>query len=140
MLKNMRDGHFQIARLGWSADYNHPNTYLETFASSSPNNWTRWKSPEFDALLARAAATAEPARSLALYREAEELAVEAMPRLPLYFYTKATLAKPYLRGFYPNPMNRHPVRWLWIEPEWRTRPGNEPAFEPLELGAPGRLE
>lgn len=140
MLKNMRDGHFQIARLGWSADYNHPHTYLETFAQTSPNNWTRWKSPEFDALLARATATSDSAESIDLYRQAESVALEAMPRLPLYFYSKATLAKPYLRGFHPNPMNRHPVRWMWIDSEWRSRSTAELAYEPLMLAKPGRLE
>jgi oligopeptide transport system substrate-binding protein len=140
MLKNMRDGHFQLARLGWSADYNHPHTYLETFESESPNNWTRWKSPELDALVDKAAATGDLVESIKLYRQAEMVALEGMPRIPIYFYTKASMAKPYLKGVYPNGMNRHPVRWMWIDPDWRNSPSNEPAFPPLELPPPGRIE
>jgi oligopeptide transport system substrate-binding protein len=138
MLKNMRDGNYQVARLGWSADYNHPHTYLETFLSTSPNNWTRWKDAEYDALVEKAAATADPAASMKLYRQAELRAVEGMPRLPIYFYTKASMAKPYLRGFYPNALNRHAAHFMWIDPDWRSGPGAEPVVH--ELPPPGRIE
>ena len=139
LLKNMRDGNYQIARLGWAADYNHPHTYLETFLSTSPNNWTRWRDPGFDALIGKAAAEGDAIASVKLYRQAELRALEQMPRLPLYFYTKASLAKPYLRGFYPNAMNRHPVHFMWHDAEWRQHPNNDPAFAPHELAAPGKI-
>jgi oligopeptide transport system substrate-binding protein len=140
MLKNLRDGHFQIARFGWVADYNHPHTYLDTFLSYSNNNWTHWGDPRFDHLVEKAASTADPLESMRIYRQAEKRAMEAMPRMPLYFYTKSTLIKPYVKGYYPNAANRHKVQWMWIDPDWRSDRDNRPAYPPEELPSPGTIE
>ncbi len=140
MLKNLRDGHFQIGRGGWVADYNHPHTYLDTFLSYSANNWTRWSDSKFDALVAEAAATADPEESIRRYIEAEQLAVDAMSKLPLYFYTKSTLIKPYVKGFYPNGNNRHNVRWMWIDEGWQAGGDNVPALPPQDFPEPGSFE
>jgi len=32
--------------------------------------------------------------------------------VPLYFYTSKHLVSPRLRGFEPNPLDRHPSRFL----------------------------
>lgn len=136
MLKSMRDGNFQIARFGWIGDYNHPHTWLDTFLSYSNNNWTRWKSSEFDGLLQRAAEEGDPEKSIRMYRDAEKLAVESFARLPIYFYTKLTMMKPYLKGNWVNASNKHPVKWMWIDPDWRNNPENTTAYPVDELPAP----
>jgi oligopeptide transport system substrate-binding protein len=140
MLKDVRDRRFQVVRGGWIADYNHPHTFLDNFLGTSRENHTGWSSPAFDDLIHRAAATADPGASIRLYREAEALAVSGMSRLPLYFYTKSGLVKPWLKGFYGNPRNVHMVRFLWIDPTFESDGGNEPACAPLELPPPGRLD
>ncbi|MEM9697132.1 MAG: peptide ABC transporter substrate-binding protein, partial [Myxococcota bacterium] len=137
MLKNLRDGKFTIARFGWTGDYNHPLSWLETFRSESPNNLGGYGDAEYDRLLDRASRTPDAAAAMRLFRDAEARLVEAMPRLPLYFYTKSTLVKPYVKGFYPNVMNRHAIRWMWIDPAWRDDRDNRPAVAPRALGAPG---
>jgi oligopeptide transport system substrate-binding protein len=139
MLKTIRDGQFQVARLGWFADFNHPHDWLKSFASSDPQNPTGWSSPEFDALLKRAASAGDKAVSIRLYREAEARALSEMPRLPLYFRARATVVKPWVKGFYGIAEDRHLLRWLWIDPEWEKNPGNEPAAAPIGLPVPGRL-
>jgi oligopeptide transport system substrate-binding protein len=139
MLKNLRDGHFQVARFGWVADYNHPHTWLDIFLSYSNNNWTHWADPKYDALVEKAAATADPDESIRLYRDAESMAVESMSRMPLYFYTKSTLVKPYVKGYYPNGANRHRVRWMWIDQDWKNNKTNVPAYPPRELPKPGTI-
>jgi oligopeptide transport system substrate-binding protein len=140
MQKNRRDGNFQIARSGWFADYNHPHTWLDTFLSYSPNNNTGWADGSFDALLRRAAATADPKESIRRYREAEVRAVEGMSKIPLYFYTKQTLVKPWVMGFVPNARNVQLVKWLWIDPE-RQEMGADaaPAYPSPEFPPPGRF-
>jgi oligopeptide transport system substrate-binding protein len=140
MLKNVRDRNFQIVRFGWIADYDHPHTFLDTFLSTSPNNRTGWKSPAYDQLVERAASTADREASIGLYREAEALAVEAMPKIPLYFYTKSTLMKPYVRGFRFNAKNRHHLAWLWIDPDFASSTKDEPAITPPSFPPPGRIE
>jgi ABC-type oligopeptide transport system substrate-binding subunit len=139
MLRNVQTGNYQVGRTGWAADYNHPHTFMETFLSYSAQNWTGWKSPEFDAQIEQAAATADPVASIQRYRAAEKLALDAMPRLPLYFFTKSTLVKPYVKGFYRNPKNEHQVRFMWIDPNWQRDRDNRPAFEIEQFPPPGRI-
>ncbi|WP_433936676.1 peptide ABC transporter substrate-binding protein [Sorangium cellulosum] len=139
MLKNVRDGHFQVVRFGWIGEYNHPATWLGTLLSYSPQNRTGWADKEFDDLMRSAAAIADPGESIRTFRKAEKRALDGMPKLPLYFYTKSTLVKPWVKGFIGNARSVQLVKWLWIDPSWRDNPSNETAFPQLEFPPPGRL-
>jgi oligopeptide transport system substrate-binding protein len=139
LLNEYHDGHFQVIRLGWSADYDHPHTFLDLFHTGNTQNSTGWSDGRYDALLERAAAEPDPARSIALYREAEAIAVQAMPRIPLYFDTRLTLVKPWVKGLWGSALRPHRVEYLWIDPAWERGGPNEPAFLPPEFPPPGRL-
>ncbi len=137
MLKTREQGDFQIARGGWSAEYNHPSAFLDTFLTISPANNTRYVDPEYDRLIRDAAATSDATESIAKYRLAEKRAVDAMARIPLYFYTRSTLVKPWVKGFYPNVRNVHLAQWMWIDESGSQE--NRPAAEPREYPPPGRF-
>lgn len=139
MLADVRSGQFQIARGGWVADFNHPHTFLDTFRSTSPHNATGWSDREFDALIERASQAPDPQESLRLYHLAERRALAEAPRIPLFFSTGATLVKPWVKGFHGNGQGLDLVRWMWIDPEWRAHPDDDPASTPLELPPMGRL-
>ena len=139
MLTRYRDGQFQVIRLGWTADYDHPQTFLEQFLSENPQNQSGWGDPRFDEAMKLAAATAETEESIRLYRKAEGIALAAMPRIPLYFDTRSTLVKPWVKGFWGSSLNPHLVQYLWIDPEWQGGRANEPAYLPAELPPPGRI-
>ncbi len=139
MQKDYRDGNFQVLRFGWVAEYNHPNAILEPFLSAHAANQTGWASGEYDETMRRAAREADPVKSIELFRAAERIAVDARPRIPLYFYTKSVLIKPWVKGFWGSPFNTHLVEWLWIDPDWEKGAPNEPAYPPAELPKPGRL-
>jgi oligopeptide transport system substrate-binding protein len=140
MQKDYRDGNFHVMRSGWVADYNHPNTFLEPFLSSNVQNQTGWASSEFDEALGKAAREPDSKKSIALYREAEKIAVDARPRIPMYFYTKSLLIKPWVKGFWPSPFNSHAIEWLWIDRDWEGGAPNEPSYLPEEFPTPGRIE
>lgn len=142
MLKNQREGQFQVMRLGWTADYDHPQTFLDTFRASNPQNQTGWSDKAYEETLKEAAATPDPDRSIALYRKAEAIAVQGMPRLPLYFETRRMLVKPWVKGFAGSALHPPLVEYLWIDPAWpRDAPDapNAPAFLPREFPPPGRI-
>jgi oligopeptide transport system substrate-binding protein len=138
LLKAHRDGDFQIIRAGQLAEYDHPNTFLAGFAGDSPQNHSGWRDAAFDETLARAAATADPRASIQLYRRAERQALDAMPRIPLYFYARTTLVKPWVKGFRGNKHKPHDLQFLWIDPEWQAHAGvpDAPAFLPPDLPSP----
>jgi oligopeptide transport system substrate-binding protein len=139
MLKNYRDGNFQIMRFGQVADYNHPNSFLESFFAGNPQNQTGWSSTEFDETVQKAAREPDPNKSIQLYREAEKVAVAGMSRIPLYFYTRSNLVKPWVKGFWGSRRNVHHMEFFWIDPDWQKGAPNVPAFLPLELPKPGRI-
>lgn len=140
MLKNVREGRFTVARGGWSANYNHPQTFFDTFTSGSPHNSTGWADADMDALLLRAQAVPDNAESMRLYLEAERRAMAGMSKIPLFFYTKSVLIKPWVKGYFPLVRPMHSFKWLWLDENWRANTVNEPACSPLEFPAPGRYE
>ena len=137
LLKNYRDGNFNIVRGGWQGEFNHPQTFLNTFLSTSPENQTGWADPAFDAALKDAATTADPKESMKAYRKAEALAMAGMSRIPFYFYTRSTLIKPWVKGFVPIPRGQHLIQYLWIDPDGVHHEGNDFAYLPPELATPG---
>lgn len=79
-----------IFRSGWQADYPSIENYLTPlYAKGADSNWSKYDNPEFEALLAKAAAapTAEEANSL--YQQAEALLATDFPTAPLW-YNKTT--------------------------------------------------
>ncbi len=139
MLKTYRDGDFQVMRFGQTAAYDHPHTFLELFSPGNPQNLTGWHDEAFDRTLAKASATADPRESIRLYRAAEAIAVAGMPRIPLWFYTRASLVKPWVRGFHGSKHNMHAIQFLRIDPEWQAHADvpDTPAYLPPELPPPG---
>jgi oligopeptide transport system substrate-binding protein len=139
MLKTYRDGDFQVMRYGQTADYNHPATFLETFLGNSPQNRTGFRDAAFDETMARAARAGDAGESVRLYREAERRALEAMPRIPLYFNARATLVKPWVKGFRGNARNPHAIQYLWVDPEWQRDTPDTTAYTPADMPPPGRF-
>ena len=120
--------HYDIARRSWIGDYLDPNTFLATMASGDGNNRTGWSNPRYDALLHAAAREVDAAKRMAILRDAEALLLSDGPVIPIYHYMTTDLVKPYVRGLYPTPLDTHPLKYVWIDHDWRTRP------------APGALE
>ena len=54
---------WELARLGWTADYNDAGDFLDILRSGSPNNDPRYKRQEYDNLLDRAAIDGQAIRS-----------------------------------------------------------------------------
>jgi hypothetical protein len=59
-----------------------------------------------------------------------------MPKIPLYFLTRSTLVKPWVKGYAGNARNKHHVKWFWIDQNWQHYPSNEPAFPSYEFPPP----
>jgi oligopeptide transport system substrate-binding protein len=90
---------------GWSADYPHPQDFLDLlFASNTPNNFGGYSNSAVDALLVKAAAEQNSAKSLALYQQVEQMVVSDGAILPLWFGKTYTLVKPNVHGYTPNSM------------------------------------
>ncbi|MBM4017982.1 MAG: peptide ABC transporter substrate-binding protein [Planctomycetes bacterium] len=105
-LDTVRRLNYQAARAGWYGDYVDPNTFLDMFVTGGGNNDTGWSDAEYDACIAGAARTTDPAARERAFQRAEAILLRDVPIVPLYFYTTTMLARPGLEGFVPNLMNR----------------------------------
>ena len=108
-------GNFQIVRAGWVGDYIDPNTFLELFAGNSQQNTGHYSNPEYDKLLSEARLEQNGALRARILKKAEAVLLEDMPLLPLYALSKNGLIKPYVKGYYPNMQDVHPLYHAYVE-------------------------
>jgi ABC-type oligopeptide transport system substrate-binding subunit len=99
-----------VYRLGWIADYGDPMNFLELWTSKSGNNNSRFASPAYDRLIAKARNTPNDAARYELYRQAEAMLTGpqgAMPIAPIYWYTYTNLERESVKDtFNINPLDQ----------------------------------
>lgn len=108
---------YAACRAAWIGDYNDPNTFLDLFVGDGPNNQTGWRNAEYDRRIEAAARELDPARRAALFKEAEAILLDEAPIIPIYFYVSKDIVRPYVRGYYPNVQDVHPLKNIWIDRE-----------------------
>lgn len=118
-LDKVQQTDYQIARAGWIADYPDPNTFLDMWVTGGPQNNTNWSNAEFDQLIAAAARATDPEERMRILQQAEQIWVDELPAIPMYFYTSINIVKPYVRGFAPTAQDVHPLQLLSIDSELR---------------------
>ena len=101
-LKTTKDGDFDIARAGWVGG-SDPEGYLDLFRSESGNNHGRYSNPEFDALFSKASQQPNQETRMKLFKEAEALAMDEMPIIPVYHYFDFYMLRPDVQNWLNNP-------------------------------------
>lgn len=100
-LENRKNGEYQIARNGWIADYNDPISFLDMWMTGGGNNDAQYSVAEYDAAIAEAKASANPAVRMAAMHKAEDLIMGRDWALgPIYFYTQKYLMQNIDGAFY----------------------------------------
>jgi ABC-type transport system substrate-binding protein len=114
--QSVQEHEYQIASLGWIADYPDPQNFLDLkLHSQSPINDQQYSNPEVDALLDRARTELDEATRLDLYQEAERLIVQDAPWIPLTHSKPGILIKPYVKGYETPPFVIENLRYVTIE-------------------------
>ena len=108
---------YEIARAGWIADYPDPNTFLDMWVTDGPQNDTNWSNKEYDALIYGAASESDPVKRLQMLSKAEQIFVDEMPVIPIYFYTSLNMVKTNVEGFFPSAQDLHPLQLLNFKDE-----------------------
>jgi oligopeptide transport system substrate-binding protein len=109
-LRNRRAGQFDIARAGWVASYHDGTVFTNLMMSDSGNNNSGWSDPAYDAVAMQVRRETDPERRLALFHQLGAMLNEAMPVMPLYYYTSANLVDPRVRGWYDTLLDIHPLK------------------------------
>jgi oligopeptide transport system substrate-binding protein len=117
-LTDRKDRHrWDIARLGWQADYDDPASFLEVFSRNNGENDSGYNSVQFNELLDAARVEPQPDARIALLQKSERVLLEDYPIIPLYFYEARRLVKPYLGGAEITPLNRTYSKHLYWKPD-----------------------
>ncbi|MCU6708518.1 peptide ABC transporter substrate-binding protein [Paenibacillus sp. J5C_2022] len=103
-LEAKKAGQFDIARSGWGADNNHPNSFVvDLLHPNSGNNDGKYINEEVGKLLDESLTLPDMKASLDLVAQAEKIAFEQdMAVLPVYYYTTVTMLKDGFKGVGPD--------------------------------------
>jgi peptide/nickel transport system substrate-binding protein/oligopeptide transport system substrate-binding protein len=107
---------FPAFELQWVADYPDPETFLGSlFRTGSPDNYSEYSNPRFDALLDEAARTLDVEERAKLYAEAESVLLADYAMMPLAHDVRYTLMKPWVHGLGITPLGMLYLETVWLE-------------------------
>lgn len=109
-LNSRKNGEYQLARDGWLCDYNDPMSMLDMFISSSGNNNSQLRSPEYDALVTELKATGDNTRRFEIMHELEDMLMNDWVFAPIMYYSETYLSDPELL----NSMWNSPLGYQYL--------------------------
>ncbi|MEM7014123.1 MAG: peptide ABC transporter substrate-binding protein, partial [Verrucomicrobiota bacterium] len=108
---------YQIARAGWIGDYMDVTTFLDMMRTGDSNNNTGWGNPQYDQLLKEAAVEASTEDRRKKLFEAEEILLDELPVIPIYWYSRVYLIDPSLKNWNPLVLDKRDFKNVWLEPQ-----------------------
>lgn len=108
----VNEGDFEIAQMGWFADYNDPYHMMSLLLSDVNGVLTRYSNPEYDALVQEAVKEEDPVKQTELYEEAELMLAEESPVIPMWFAINNIFRYDYIDGMAYNPFNTQGLRYV----------------------------
>jgi oligopeptide transport system substrate-binding protein len=114
-LDQTQSGQYDIARAGWIGDYLDPETFLNLWVTGGGNNRTGWSNEEYDKYIRSATTETDPEKRYEAFQNAEKVLMQEMPIMPIYFYRSKSLVHPAVKGYYPNMLDRHSWKHIYLE-------------------------
>jgi oligopeptide transport system substrate-binding protein len=110
-IKGRLKGQYTLSRDGWQADYNHPQDWFDNLWGNvvgCPDSscTSGYDTKAYDTLLAKADAESMPA-ALADYKSLNQMLIDDVVYIPLYYSVGSFLTKPYVKGFGTNSFFDH---------------------------------
>lgn len=108
MLKRAKNGEHDMVSAGWVGDNGDPDNFLtpnlSCDAAKNGENYARWCNKEFQDLIDKARANAEPAQRAALYEQAQDVFDKDQPWLPMAYPKLFTAMRKNVEGFTQSPL------------------------------------
>ncbi len=110
-IKGRLKGSYTLSRDGWQADYNHPQDWFDNLWGNvvgCPDSscTSGYDTKAYDTLLAKADAEAMPA-ALTDYKSLNQMLIDDVVYIPLYYTVGSFLTKSYVKGFGTNSFFDH---------------------------------
>lgn len=107
-----------MARARWCGDYNEASTFLNLLKSNNTNNWARYHSAEYDALMNQTLrAGLSDADRNKLYEQAETILDKDHAHIDVFYYANVRLVKSRVGNY----SNSDPLD-LWRAKYWTINP------------------
>jgi len=108
----LQAGDAPMALFGWTGDNGDPDNFLNvllgcTSARPGGNNIAKWCDPSYDALVREAETSLDGDKRVALYRDAQVIAKDQAPWVPLAHSVVFMAARKEVTGFVMDPLGRH---------------------------------
>ncbi len=98
--ESVQSGDYEVAAMGWSADYVNPMSFLPLLYTDDVSNNAFYSNPEYDAVVDQIRVEKDSAKFAELVMEADAIASSEYPVLPLYYKSNSFLLKDYVQGVY----------------------------------------
>ena len=109
----MRD--FQMSIIGWIADYNDPKTFLDLLKTGTgAQNYGDYSNQAYDRLLDQADQEPDEKRRAHLMAQAEQIMIDDVAVIPLWFAVNRNLVSPRVTGWVDNAGDVHRARYLCL--------------------------
>ncbi|MEI3604307.1 peptide ABC transporter substrate-binding protein [Pseudogracilibacillus sp. SE30717A] len=116
-LDSLGEGNYQMGRIGWISDFNDAINFLEIFETVGGNNYTNWENEEYQNLLKESREELDSDKRQEILKEAEDLFMEELPIIPIYFYTNTYASKDSVKGIEALPVGGFNLKWGYISEE-----------------------
>lgn len=115
-MKRLLQKEFDLAQTYWIAQYNDPMNILERFKfKDNAKNYPHWENKEYIQLLDQSMAVASEEERRKLMHKAESLFIEEMPLIPIFHWSCAYIAKPYVKSFDLAPLGNGFFEKIYID-------------------------
>lgn len=103
MSADRRNGNFDVARHGWSLDWDDPSNLINLLETGNGNNDGRYSNPEFDKLVQEARDTVDVEKHYDLLHQAEQLILNDAAVMPVVYSNEYWLMKENVKGTWYSP-------------------------------------
>lgn len=110
-LKRTKAGEHQTMLIGWTGDNGDPDNFLATLfscaAAERGSNYSRWCYKPFEDLIQPARTTADHAKRVELYRQAQVVMHDQAPAIMIAHSTVFEPLRKSVKGYTVSPLGRH---------------------------------
>ena len=117
LFPDLKNGNYEVGQGRWGADYNSVTTYTPLFVCNNGNNRSHYCNKNYDALIAKADATANHAEQERLYKQALKIALEDYAIIPLFEPTHQRLVSRRVGGYNieTNYLDNVQTKWFYFK-------------------------
>ncbi|MFM2486209.1 peptide ABC transporter substrate-binding protein [Celerinatantimonas yamalensis] len=112
---NLKKRNYDVARAGWVGDYNDPQNFLFLLESKNIKNYAGFNDPQYDQLMQKASVEFDMHKRDMLLHKAEQIAMNKMPVIPIFYYISKNLVSPKVQGWKDNVMDVHRIQYMSIK-------------------------